>query len=115
VEQQIAKSEILNIITEQETDLELELDNFWRLINIIPEYWEADSYGQKGKRFWVVGICGKAMIWYNDIENGFNLGTYDTYGKIENYTCNRYELRQLLWQLYNWRNYPKRIATEPTV
>jgi hypothetical protein len=34
VEQQIAKSEILNIITEQETDLELELDNFWRLINI---------------------------------------------------------------------------------
>lgn len=49
-------------------------------------------YGDGGNGFWVVAIVGETVIWYNDIEDGFNRSRYSVYGEIEDYWCNQDEL-----------------------
>jgi hypothetical protein len=63
--------------------------NFWDLIKIEPEKWKEETYGQESGGFWVVGIFGKSIIYYNDIEEGFNISEYDRRGEIRDYVCNQ--------------------------
>jgi hypothetical protein len=35
---------------------------------------------------------GRTVIWYNDIEEGFNRSRYTAYGSIDDYWCNQDEL-----------------------
>lgn len=72
------------------------------MIRIEPEKWEEKEYGEEGGGFWVVGICGRRVIWYNDIEEGFNISTYHTYGQIDEYRCNQYELNEEVIQLHSF-------------
>jgi len=44
----------------------------WKAIRIKPEKWLQPPYGDHGKGFWVVGLIGRTVTWYNDIEEGFN-------------------------------------------
>lgn len=76
-----------------------EVSRFWELIQVFPEKWQQVPYGQEGNGFWVVAICGKQVIWYNDIEEGFNISDYDQYGQIKDYWCNQDELRYPVQQL----------------
>ena len=61
----------------------------WEAIRIQPVKWQQDPYGIQGGGFWVVGIIGSTVIWYNDIEEGFNrsvsphLGESTTTGPIK--------------------------------
>ena len=64
----------------------------WKAIRIDPEKWLQHPYGDTGKGFWVVAIIGRTVIWYNDIEEGFNRSGYSAYGEIEDYWCNQDEL-----------------------
>ena len=97
----ITEIEILVKILKTETDLNGELWNFWQLIKINPEKWTEPDYGSEGGGFWVVGICGKKVIWFNDIEDGFNISDYNEYGKIEGYYCNQGELRWTVTHLFD--------------
>lgn len=60
-------------ILQGELDLSEEELNFWNLIKIQPEKWSEKDYGAEGGGFWVVAIMGKEVIYYNDIEEGFNI------------------------------------------
>ncbi|WP_337968946.1 hypothetical protein [uncultured Flavobacterium sp.] len=86
-------------IQKTEKDLDEELKNFWDLIKIDPVKWEEKEYGEMGGGFWVVAIFGHQVIWYNDIEEGFNISNYKTFGKIEDYWCNQDELVHVIYQL----------------
>jgi hypothetical protein len=70
--------------------------NLWEAIQIDPVKWEQTPWGDMGGGFWVVGIMGKQVLWYNDIEGGWNRSNYSIYGKINDYWCNQDELE---WQL----------------
>src|SRR3569833_1344925 len=60
-----------------------ELFTFWRNIEINPEKWnDEDGYSKQGGGFYVVAISGRRVIWYNDIEDGFNISFFDEYGII---------------------------------
>jgi len=39
---------------------------------------------------------GQRIIWFNDIEHGFNISHYDQYGSIEEYGSEQIELHHLL-------------------
>ena len=73
----------------------------WRAIQIEPEKWQQHPYGYQGGGFWVVGLIGRAVLWYNDIEDGFNRSTFRTYGLIEEYWCNQDELETAVQYLAN--------------
>ena len=64
----------------------------WDVIKIMPEKWHEESYGKPGNGFWVVAVIGTSVLWYNDIECGFNRSQYTTYGTIDDYWCNQDEL-----------------------
>ena len=64
----------------------------WQAIRIDPEKWQQHPYGDAGGGFWVVALVGRTVVWYNDIEEGFNRSRYSDYGQIEDYWCNDDEL-----------------------
>ena len=64
----------------------------WKAIRIEPVKWRQDPYGTQGQGFWAVAVIGTSVIWYNDIEDGFNRSRYATCGEITDYWCNEDEL-----------------------
>jgi hypothetical protein len=64
----------------------------WDVICITPEKWQQDPYGKEGGGFWVVALIGTTVVWYNDVEEGFNRSHYSRYGFIDEYWCNQDEL-----------------------
>jgi len=97
----ISLEELQVEIQKAETDLKDELLVFWLLIKIEPEKWIEPQYGDEGGGFWVVGIFGNQCIWYNDIEDGFNVSDYTTYGKIDEYWCNQDEISWIIYRLFD--------------
>lgn len=97
----ISENELYDQIQSTETNLNGELWNFWQLIKIDPVKWTEKEYGEEGGGFWVVAICGTKVIWYNDIEEGFNISDYKTFGEICDYYCNQDELSYSVTQLFD--------------
>lgn len=84
-----------------ELELELEMLNFWKLIKIEPQKWQEQEYGDDGGGFWVVAIFGNQIIYFNDIEEGFNISPYKNFGEIKEYFCSQNELNWTIIELYN--------------
>ena len=97
----ITAIELLAEIQKTETDLKGELWEFWQLIKIEPEKWIEPKYGELGGGFWVVAIYRNQVIWYNDIEEGFNVSTYKKYGHINGYYCNQDGLSYAVIRVFN--------------
>ena len=73
----------------------------WEALRIDPEKWQQHPWGDAGGGFWVVGLIGRTVIWYNDIEGGFNRSRYSQYGEIGAYWCNEDELEGTVQHLLN--------------
>jgi hypothetical protein len=71
----------------------------WEAIRIEPEKWQLSPYGDAGGGFWVVAIVGRSVVWYNDIDEGFNRSRYSEYGQIGDYWRNDDELEVTLGYL----------------
>jgi hypothetical protein len=71
----------------------------WEAVRMRPEKWQQHPYGDQGGGFWVVGLIGGTVIWYNDIEEGFNRSRFSTFGIIDDYWCNHDELETTLQYL----------------
>lgn len=71
----------------------------WDLVRVPPSKWRQHPWGDQGGGFWVVGIIGCHIIWYNDIEHGFNVSRYEEVGTISEYWCNQDELHYVIWRL----------------
>lgn len=71
----------------------------WDAIQIEPEKWSQSPYGDAGGGFWAVGIIGRVVVWYNDIEEGFDRSRYTSRGSILEYTCSQFELGHVVEQL----------------
>ena len=96
----ITEVELLNKVQSSERVLTGELKDFWNLIKVTSEKWQEKEYGTEGYGFWILGICGQRVIWYNDIEEGFNISTFSEVGQINQYMCTQYNLREALLQLH---------------
>ena len=91
---------MLSAIEAVETKMEPQLKALWSCIRIRPTKWSLPPWGNEGGGFWVVAVIGQHCIWYNDIEEGFNLSRFDSFGQIGEYLCNQDDLMQcLLWHL----------------
>ncbi|MGE8377419.1 MAG: hypothetical protein ACN6PN_03685 [Sphingobacterium sp.] len=86
----INKLELL--ILHAELKMDYKALNLWNLIKVIPQKWQEKLFGDEDGGFWVVASFGNQIIYYNDIEDGFNISTFEIYGVIEQYICNQSEL-----------------------
>ena len=73
----------------------------WEAIRIEPEKWRQHPYGDQGNGFWAVGLIGRTVVWFNDIEDGFNRSRFAEYGTIEQYWCNHDELELSVQYILN--------------
>ena len=73
----------------------------WDAIRIKPEKWQQHPYGDKGGGFWAVGLVAQTVIWYNDVEDGFNRSVYSAHGLIDDYWRNDDELDVTIQYLTN--------------
>jgi hypothetical protein len=101
--QPLPQYELFDLIYDGEIHMTSEVLHFWNLIKIRPIKWQEPENGDEGGGFWVVAICGEKVIWYNDIEEGFNISPYHTYGVIDGYTCEQDELQGSVQKLYENR------------
>ena len=99
--QPISEQGLLELINETRARMNLLERRFWDAIEIPPEKWQQTPYGSEGGGFWAVAILGRIVVWYNDVEDGFNYSTYQQVGTIpENeYWCNQDDLEWPVRQL----------------
>jgi hypothetical protein len=97
----ISLNELEEWILRGELRLSAEMLNFWNLIKIKPIKWQEPEYGNGLDGFWVVAIFGNNVIFYNDIEDGFNISQYKNFGQISEYACEQDELDWVVLRLFN--------------
>jgi hypothetical protein len=85
-------SMIAAALTEYDEDVRAE----WARIRIEPEKWHCSPWGDEGGGFWVVAIDDGKVLWFNDIEDGFNWSGFSERGTIREYACNQTELTEVL-------------------
>jgi len=68
--------------------------SWWTSIRIVPQKWKLSPWGDMGGGFWVVAVVGDSCVYYNDIEDGFNVSRFQSPGHIDNYFCNHDELHR---------------------
>jgi hypothetical protein len=74
-------------------------ERFWDAIRILPEKWAQEPYGNQDGGFWAVAVMGRTVVWYNNIEGGFNFSRYSTYGAIGQYFANQEGLEFVIQEL----------------
>ncbi|WP_148716647.1 hypothetical protein [Chitinolyticbacter meiyuanensis] len=80
------ETELWDKIIQAETRMDAEQSRLWELLKVMPMKWQQHPYGDAGGGFWVVGLIGSLVVWLNDIEDGFNVSQYRTFG------CNQDDL-----------------------
>ena len=88
----ISEAALRSRIAQGESRMSPSQRRLWDAIRIEPEKWQQHPFGDNGNGFWVVALIGRSVIWFNDIEDGFNRSTYSVYGAIDDYWCNQDEL-----------------------
>ncbi|NTV58958.1 MAG: hypothetical protein HGA74_16980 [Deltaproteobacteria bacterium] len=88
----IPEEEIWEMLNSSRERMTIPQRRLWETIRIDPERWQQHPYGDQGGGFWVVAILGRRVVWYNDIEEGFNSSVYSQYGEIGAYWCNQDDL-----------------------
>jgi len=99
--QPITESDIWEKIIQAEKRMNAEQMRLWTVIKIDPQKWQQTPYGTKGNGFWAVAVIGESVVWFNDIEDGFNVSSYKKFGVIEEYWCNQDELEWTVQSLLN--------------
>jgi hypothetical protein len=102
----ISKSELTQRLTTGLAEVDESVRETWDHIRIEPEKWRCSPWGDEGGGFWVVAVRGDTVIWFNDIEGGFNISRFHTPGTIDEYWCNQSDFSEVLNGL------PKAIAAE---
>ena len=80
---------------------------FFARVAITPEKWRQSPYGDEGGGFWAVAVCESRVLWFNDIEDGFNVSIFKTHGEIpaDEYWCNQDPLQWALPKLLEERGW----------
>jgi hypothetical protein len=97
----ISEEEVWDKVIAAKERMSLPLQRFWDSVFIEPEKWKQRPFGDHGNGFWAVAVIGRTVVWYNDIEDGFNRSRYSSYGEIEDYWCNQDDLELTVQYLFN--------------
>jgi hypothetical protein len=97
----ITEAQIQDKINAARERMSVRQRRLWNTIQIIPEKWSQTPFGDEGGGFWAVGLIGSIVVWFNDIEDGFNRSKYTRCGVIDDYWCNQDELEQTVERLLN--------------
>jgi hypothetical protein len=96
----MTEDDLRSLIDAAEAVMEPPMLAFWQRIRISPEKWALPPWGDEGGGFWVVATVGRECVWYNDIEDGFNVSRFEAFGCIADYRCNQPDLKDCITGLF---------------
>jgi hypothetical protein len=101
----ISLADLQSMLTRELAECSMEQRESFRRSSIAPEKWRLTPWGDEGGGFWVVAVHLDRVLWYNDIEVGFNVSRFNTQGEIpsDEYWCNQDSLR---WALPRFQGEP---------
>jgi hypothetical protein len=94
----ITEEDLFGLIEAGELTLEPSALAVWKLLLIRPVKWHLHPWGDVGGGFWVVAVVGQECVWYNDIEDGFDISPFSTFGTIGRYQCSQLELHHCMYK-----------------
>lgn len=80
---------------------------FWNEIKFTPTKWTEHEFGDESGGFWAVAKYKNFILYYNDIEDGFNISEFEKDGEIKEYGAEQDELQFALIKLKKWVEYYK--------
>ena len=94
----ISLSELKSLVNRELAECSEELQVVFAQTRITPVKWRQSPWGDLGSGFWAVAVKDDRVLWYNDIEEGFNVSSFVTQGEIpqNQYWCNQDCLRWAL-------------------
>jgi hypothetical protein len=94
----ISLDSINKLLTEELGEATPEGREFFARTSVPPVKWQLSPWGDPGGGFWVVAVMDDRVLWYNDIEEGFNVSRFTEPGSIPatEYWCNQDELQWAL-------------------
>jgi len=95
----ISEAEIWDELNQAAGRMTVPQERFWEAIRIPPEKWAQEPYGNLGGGFWAVAVIGRIVVWFNDIEDGFNFSRYSAHGTIGQHFANQDELELVIQEL----------------
>jgi len=93
-------NKLIEILNVEESFLTEEQKKVWSKIKIPPEQWTLMDVNFSNEKFWAVGICGRYVIWYNNIEEGFICDIYCEYKILKNYYADQNRIVSVLVELF---------------
>ena len=117
------EEEILELVGAAWGVMTAEQKLIWEKVKIPPEKWPADfdlsefyvvedivDVDEDVSGFWVVAVFESTVLWYNDIEEGFNLSNYRPYGYIAQYGNKQDDLEVAFQQAIDAGQIPSELA-----
>ena len=97
----IHERELDALVASELSDCSEELRQFFARVRVPAHKWQLSPWGDEGDGFWVLAVHRDRVLWYNDIEEGFNVSTFEVRGQIpgDEYWCNQDPLCLALSQL----------------
>jgi hypothetical protein len=94
----ISEARLLADIEVAEFAMEPQSLAVWKMISVCPVKWSLSPWGDNGGGFWVVAVVGQECVWYNDIEDGFDISPFSQFGVIGDYRCSQLELHHCVYR-----------------
>jgi hypothetical protein len=80
--QPISEEDIWHEINAAWSRMDFKQRRVWDAIRILPERWTQQKL-LHAHGSWVVAVIGRTLIWYDEVEEGFVVSLWTTYGLID--------------------------------
>ena len=114
----LGREQLRSIIENELADCSEELRTYFATVAFEPAKWHQSTHGDEGGGFWAIAADGGRVLWFNDIEDGFNVSAFTEWGTIptSEYWCNQDDLKHALPVLRDGpiRHLGPPAAVEPT-
>ena len=107
------RDELDSIIADGLAEYDEDVRAEWRRIRIEPTKWRCSPWGDEGGGFWAVAIDDGKVLWFNDIEDGFNRSAFSQHGVIDEYVCDQTTFTEILEQIAQEKTSRATEALEP--
>ena len=91
----IAEAELRDLLVRELAECADAQREFFARVRIDPAKWAQSPWGDLGGGFWAVAVHESRVLWFNDIEDGFNVSSFTEHGRLpdDEYWCNDDPLR----------------------
>lgn len=87
--------QLQTVMVEELAECSADLRAYFFRVRFAPEKWQLEPWGDAGGGFWAVAADANRVLWWNDLEGGWNVSSFETRRRIPGgqYWCNQDALK----------------------